>query len=35
VKCYVYNVIEKHIKNSITIPIYSTKYMVENERSIP
>jgi hypothetical protein len=33
-KCYVYN-IEKHIKNPITIPIYYTKYIAENEKSIP
>jgi hypothetical protein len=26
---------EKHIKNSITIPIYYTKYIAENEKSIP
>jgi hypothetical protein len=35
VKCHVYNVIKKHIKNPITIPIYYTKYIAENERSIP
>jgi hypothetical protein len=35
VKCHVYNVIESHIKNPITIPIYYTKYVAENERSIP
>jgi hypothetical protein len=35
VKCYVYNVIESYIKNPITIPIYYTKYIAENERSIP
>jgi hypothetical protein len=35
VKCYVYNVIERHIKNPITIPIYYTKYIAENESSIP
>jgi hypothetical protein len=35
VKCHVYNVIESHIKNPITIPIYYTKYIAENERSIP
>jgi tRNA U34 5-carboxymethylaminomethyl modifying enzyme MnmG/GidA len=35
VKCYFYNVIERHIKNHITIPIYYTKYIAENERSIP
>ena len=35
VKCYVYNVIEQHIKNLVTIPIYYTKYLAENERSIP
>jgi hypothetical protein len=35
VKCEVYNVIEEHIKNPITIPIFYTKYVAENERSIP
>jgi hypothetical protein len=35
VKCFVYNVIERHIKNPITIPIYYTKYIAENESSIP
>jgi hypothetical protein len=34
VKCFVYNV-EKQIKNPITIPIYYTKYVAENEESIP
>jgi hypothetical protein len=34
VKCYVYN-IEKHIRNPITIPIYYTKHIAENEKSIP
>jgi tRNA U34 5-carboxymethylaminomethyl modifying enzyme MnmG/GidA len=34
VKYHVYN-IEKHIKNPITIPIYYTKYIAENEKSIP
>jgi hypothetical protein len=34
VKCHVYN-IEKHIKNSITIPIYYTKCIAESEKSIP
>jgi hypothetical protein len=34
VKCFVYN-IEKHIQNPITIPIYYTKYIAENEKSIP
>jgi hypothetical protein len=34
VKCHVYNV-EKQIKNPITIPIYYTKYIAENEKSIP
>jgi hypothetical protein len=33
VKCHVYN-IEKHIKNQITIPIYYTKYIAENKKSI-
>jgi hypothetical protein len=33
VKCYVYN-IEKHIKNPITILIYYTKYIAENEKKI-
>jgi hypothetical protein len=34
VKCYVYSVIERHIKNPITIPIYYTKYIAESERLI-
>jgi hypothetical protein len=34
VKCNVFNVTEKYIKNSITIPIYCTKYLAE-EKSIP
>jgi hypothetical protein len=29
VKCYVYNVSEKFIKNPITIPIYYTKYLAK------
>jgi hypothetical protein len=35
VKCRVYNVTEKYIKNPITIPTYYTKYLPENEKSIP
>jgi hypothetical protein len=35
VRCYVYNVIESLIKNPITIPIYYTKFIAENERAIP
>jgi hypothetical protein len=34
VKCHVYNVIERHIKNLITIPTYYTKHTAENEKSI-
>jgi hypothetical protein len=35
VKCNVFNVTEKYIKNPITIPIYYTKYLAEDEKSIP
>jgi hypothetical protein len=35
VKCHVYNVTEKYIKNPITMQIYYTKYLAENENSIP
>jgi hypothetical protein len=32
---HVYNVVEKHIENPITTPIYYIKYIAENEKSIP
>ena len=35
VKCFVYNITEKYIKNPVTIPIYNTKFIADNELSIP
>ena len=35
VKCFVYNIAERYIKNPVTIPIYNTKFLADNESSIP
>ena len=35
VKCNVFNVTDKYVKNPVTLPIYYTKYLAENEKSIP
>ena len=35
VKCFVYNVTSKYIKNPVTIPIYNTKFLADNETKIP
>ena len=35
VKCFVYNVTDKYIKNPVTIPIYNTKFLADDETKIP
>jgi hypothetical protein len=35
VKCFVYNVTDKYIKNPVTIPIYNTIFLADDETKIP